>query len=396
MKIFNSLGSNYGGTQIWQALFGSGRQSRVKLRSYLIEKYKARDVVLTYKGREALQLALKAAKLPVGSAVAINGFTCYAVYRAVDFAGLSVEYLDITPSHLHFTAKTLEKEVVSNKQIKAVIVQNTLGIPCDMKEIEKVCDRYKLVLIEDLAHSVGTHYADGREAGTVGDFAMLSFGRDKLVDAVSGGALIINNPKFVDSTKVVLSKAPRTAVARDRLYPLLTAIVRAGYSIGIGKFLHAGLKAIGLLSKSVDADYYEGHDIPAWQAAMVLRQLRGLSSEIRRRRNLAKLYHENLCQDALSEACASYATSASGLRFPSVSNQRDQLLPRLTRKGINITDIWYDVPVAPARYLKKTTYRHQCPVAEKVCQQIINLPTHRHIKPEAVKKIAEAINQCQP
>lgn len=395
--IFNSLGSNYSKAMVWQALFGSDRGSTQKLEEYLTKRYKAAKVVPTYKGREALQLAFQLSKLDRDSLVAINGFTCYAVYRSITYAGLGVEYLDIERSSLQFSAETLAKAVGKNPKIRAVVIQNTLGVPCDITAIEKICNHHKLILIEDLAHSVGIRYADGREAGTVGDFAMLSFGRDKLVDAVSGGALIINNPKLVpEGDLLALDPAPRAAVSRDRLYPLLTSLVRGGYRLGIGKVLHAGLRGVGLLSKSVDAEYYEGHKLPGWQARLALKQLLNLNTELTRRRNIAKIYRENLCQAALSEACINYSSSASNLRFPSFSVERKKLFGQLAREGIQISDTWYDVPIAPARYLAKTTYKHQCPVAEKISQEIINLPTHRHISEQTALRIAEVVNQCQP
>ncbi|MBP9131599.1 DegT/DnrJ/EryC1/StrS aminotransferase family protein, partial [Candidatus Saccharibacteria bacterium] len=129
----------------------------MKLESLLDGRYDG-SVYLFYKGREALRQAMLAADLKKGSAVAINGFTCFVVDEAVTEAGLKSEYLDIDKDQLHFTAKTLEKAVKSNPKIKAVIIQNTLGYPCDIVGIEAICKKNGLLLIEDLAHSFGLVY----------------------------------------------------------------------------------------------------------------------------------------------------------------------------------------------------------------------------------------------
>lgn len=180
MSIFNSLGSNYDFKFVLKALF-SRREG--DLKKFLESKYQGK-VTLTYKGRDALELAL--ADLPKESLVGINGFTCFAVYEAIKKAGHQALYLDIEKGELNFSADTLKRAV----NVKAVIIQNTLGYPCDIEKIAQICQENKIILIEDLAHSVGTRYKNGVEAGMIGDYVALSFSQDKMIDAVSGGALI--------------------------------------------------------------------------------------------------------------------------------------------------------------------------------------------------------------
>lgn len=394
MIVFNSLGSNYSGSMVWQTLFSRSKGNGQKLATYLQNRYKS-EVVLTYKGREALQLALKAIGLGSDAQVAINGFTCYAVYRAITFAGLKPYYLDIERGSLQFSADTLAKAVEKNPNIKAVIVQNTLGNPCDIVGIEKICQRHKLVLVEDLAHSIGARYIDGREVGTVGDFAMLSFGRDKLIDSVSGGALVVNNRKYLGSLPSILSDPPKSALRHDKWYPLLSMKVRWAYKIGLGKLVHAAFRKLGFMSRSVDAEYYEGHGLSDWQAKLALEQLEKLPTELLRRRKLGKIYQENLCRAMLVNTSSELVSRSTNLRFAAYVENRSEVFRALQKKRIYISDTWYDTPIAPARYLSKTTYDHQCPVADEVASQIINLPTHRHITESMAVEIAKVFNQCQ-
>src|SRR5947209_7212773 len=142
MNIFNSLGSNYNLRFVFKALF-SGNEA--KLKSFLEEKYQGK-VTLLYKGREAIELALNKINLP-NAAVAINGFTCFAVYEAVKKAGLDIEYLDIEKDDLNFSVETLKKHLSKNPKIKVVMIQNTLGYPCDIEKISRLCREKKIILI---------------------------------------------------------------------------------------------------------------------------------------------------------------------------------------------------------------------------------------------------------
>ena len=77
-----------------------------------------------------------------------------------------------------------------------------------MKPIVDYCRRRGLYLIEDLAHCPGNHYADGPAFGSVGDLVVLSFSRDKQVDAVAGGALIVRNKDLSLSARFPRGRLP--------------------------------------------------------------------------------------------------------------------------------------------------------------------------------------------
>ncbi len=149
MSIFNSLGSNYNLQFVFKSLFSDSSGQNQKLKNFLQEKYNGK-AVLTYKGREALALALKILNLPKESQVSINGFTCYAVFKAIETAGYTPICLDLDDknSDLNFSPETLKKKLNENKDIKVVVMQNTLGYPCDIEEIEKICKEKNIIGIE--------------------------------------------------------------------------------------------------------------------------------------------------------------------------------------------------------------------------------------------------------
>lgn len=385
MNIFNSLGSNYTAGYVWSSFF-SKKGAAEKLEELLRERYGA-DVLLLSKGRDAIQKALELTKIEKNSKVAVTGFTCIAVVDAVEKAGLTPVFLDIDPETLNFTANELESKLAKYKNIKAVIIQNTLGFPCDIKAIQGVCKKNKLILIEDLAHSIGTVYENGVEAGTVGDFTVLSFSQDKVVDAVSGGALIVRNQKLK-----IKSQEKNKASLKDRMYPLLTWTIRKTYRFGVGKLLHVIFKILHLLSDPMKNQTDSG--MSEWHASMALQEFKNLSKNISHRRKIAQIYADNLDKKILSDESCGLVKTGTCLRFPIFVKGGEQLVSFLKKSGVHVSDIWYDAPVAPKKYIGLARYpKSTCPHAEKVSEIILNLPTHVNVTEKDALEISRLINQ---
>lgn len=380
MSIFNSLGSNYNLKYVFKSLFSNATGQNQKLKNFLEEKYQGK-AILTYKGREALTLALKILNLPKESCAAINGFTCYAVYKAVEEAGLVPICLDLGEKNtdLNFAAEILEKILKENKKIKVVIVQNTLGYSTDIEKIVKICREKNIILIEDLAHCVGAKYGNGKETGSVGDFVALSFSQDKVVDAVSGGALVIRNKKYARSENFQF-KEPANQI-RDRLYPLFTYKIRFLYNLGLGKILHFILKKLNLLSKPMQEGLYNFYSLPNWYCNLVLFEFDSLEKQLNHRREIAQIYAKNLNKKILNPNIVGKISTSSNLRFPIFVENRKKIIKFLEESNIFISDIWYD-DVAP-----------QCPNAVEISRTILNLPTHINTTLRDALKILERINE---
>lgn len=388
MNIFNSLGSNYNSNFALKALIADNKNNYSSdLADYLENKYKGKAILL-YKGREALELGLKSLELPPGSFVAINGFTCFAVYQAIKNAGLDVEYLDIEKGELNFSPEELEIHLKKNPKIKVVIIQNTLGYPCKIEEISKICKKNGLVLIEDLAHSIGARYRNGLEAGRVGDMVILSFSQDKIIDGISGGALISQKDSSVHLRGVRTKKQ-----LIDRFYPSFTYLIRNTYPIGLGKVFHFFLKRFNLLSGPMDKIDDSLHKLPNWYYDLINSGFKKLEGNLIHRKKIATIYAQLITPKALSPSIASAINLSSNLRFPIFVNNRDNLIKYLKKFGVCVSDIWYDSPIAPKKYLTLTDYHNQCPNAELAASEILNLPTHINISEENAEEISNLINQ---
>lgn len=381
MNIFNSLGSNYTFTYVIESLFSTQARPCEKLIKYLENAYDGK-ATLFYKGREALTAALETLNIPDDSYIAINGFTCVAVFNAIRKAGLEPLCLDLTEGEgLNFTPEELSKAIKNNKKIKAVVIQNTLGFTCDIEKIEALCKKHKLILIEDLAHSIGARYKDGRKAGTVGDFVILSFSQDKIIDAVSGGALVTRNPTFKVKSSRLRNK--RRTFSKDKLYPLFTWTIRQTYPIGLGKILHFILKMSRNLPNIMDESLYDLYPLPHWNASRTLHQFNVLEKQLDHRQKIATIYAENLpdllCMFDKKKTVQEIEYSAN-LRFPIFVKNREKLVNKLKKSGVYVSDIWYK-DVAP-----------ESPNAINDSRLILNLPTHIHVSDKNAFDICRIIN----
>ena len=386
--IFLGQASNYRGRRIWRHLFahGSAADSR-RLRQTLARRYGATtlaDVQLYHTGRSALAAAIQSL-VPAGSPVIVPGLTCIAVIRAIKAAGCTPVYVDIDPATLQYDlgalARTLKQLSASGKTPKLdksdkvcytgiVMAQNTLGRSLVMGKIQPLADAAHFAIVEDLAHSAGRFYPDGREIGTVGAAAVLSFGKGKSIDTIEGGAAILCRTAFPVAQPHVTSKSatPQSFAAnstpaeplqplvqpttqprrsdqlRDRWYPVFGWLARGLYHLGLGRFFLGTLHRLHWLARSADAVLDPDQVLPDWQAKLALAQLSTLP--------------------------------ATPLREHYFVQNRPAVLQSLARAGYQLTEIWYDTPVSPARYAAEAAFPTKaCPQTAWVAAHIVNLPT---------------------
>ena len=384
--IFSSVGSNYSRSLMRHALLPGGRNDRRALLTYLEKRYNAQDVQLSYKGREAIALGLAQLNLPVGSFVAVNGYTCYAVFQAVTAVGCLPYYLDPAKDSLNFDAEGLEQALKAEPKIAAIMIQNTMGIPCDIEAIAKVCNAHKLPLVEDLAHSLGMMYSNGQEAGTVGDWAALSFAQYKVIDAVSGGAL-------VSQTKLDITDKPQLTTLRrrlvDPLFPFITGVIRRTYRLGLGRYIQKLMTSLRLMPKPIEGSAKPWHTLTNWHARLTVKALSELETNLAHRQEIAARYRQELP----ASVQLPHLDGSIYVRWPMLVDDPKSLVDHLAKAGIYVSDIWYDAPVSPIRLLHETNYQTgMCPRAEELSQHMINLPTHIRIDDTAATRIIKEVN----
>ncbi len=381
----------------WNTMFVPGiwRQGEAigRVEGWFRDYFDVSSAACFNSGRSALFAILKAFGIGEGDEVLVQAFTCVAVPDAVLWTGARPEFVDIDetlnldPTHIerHVTAKT-----------KAIIVQHTFGVPAQMDTMRKIASRHNLILIEDCAHSLGALYK-GKKVGTLGDAAFFSFGRDKVISSVWGGAAIIN-PKFkVQNSKLKnhqknLPIQTNFWIFQQLLHPIAFSAILKLYDVVIGKVFLLILQKLRLLSIPVYPIEKTGgrpDDFPATLpnalAILAFHQLQKLDRFNRQRQEVARLYQEKFEGRHGSHSGAIY------LRFPHIVKDAEMARKRARRAGILLGN-WYHNIIDPTGVdFARVGYRlGSCPNAEESAKHIINLPTR--ITPGEARKVLEVVS----
>ena len=158
-------------------------------------------VLLTGNGTAAIAIALRALGLK-NAAVAIPNNVCLNVPSGVYFSGNKVKYLDVSLNNLGLSVSSLKESI---DQIDAVIAVHTYGAVCDIKEIQSLCKKHQIPLIEDFAVAQGA-VCGSSPVGSFGDISIVSFGAGKMIDIGHGGAILTNDKGLFDSMAVILGE----------------------------------------------------------------------------------------------------------------------------------------------------------------------------------------------
>lgn len=403
MSIFNSLGSNYDLNDAllsFKQLVWPNRRQKNKLRRILADQFQGK-VKLLFNGRDALEYALAAYGIADDDQVLTQALTCSSLEEAIKRTGAEPVYFDLAPNSLHVTLQQIKIAYQQAPQAKAIIVQHGLGYADDIEAISRFCQDHDLLLIEDLAQSVGARDSHNRPVGTLADVVILSFGRDKILDAVAGGAVVFKTrpqqyPPIPNWFALKQDLAHKRLVAKLCLYPLTTFIIRHTYCFGLGKLMQVVAKKLTLLETSIKSPHQHYRSMPAYFAPMAIKRCQQLDRQLAHRAKIAHYYFNRLQKiDELQIPISRRAiTLGTNLRFPLLvkSKQLSALLETFKEHGIFIFDRWYRQPVDSGRVEFSSVYQSgTCPRAEQLAKQLLNLPTHQDINLVKANKIADII-----
>jgi perosamine synthetase len=361
------------------------------------------DTYLFGSGREALCALLRARKIQAGDEVIVQAYTCVVVPNAILAAGGTPVYADIDPATLNLNADTV-RSVLTDKT-RAVICQHTFGIPAPLAELRALCDKRGIPLIEDCAHVLpDPGMADG--VAVSGDYALLSFGRDKAVSGVSGGAIVARAQAASDALRILEAEAtdlPSGLIARYILYPLLYGIAKPFYGLKIGKVFLALCGRLGLLTSIVtDAEKHGKQDprlraCPNACAYLALDQWRERGALNAHRRMLAALY------DAESRArgwprIEGVSPDMTLQKYPLFTRGAEAIRQTLKKRNIHLHDGWTGCVICPASVEPRTVgYADGMdPCADEVGTQILSLPTHPGTTEADARRLIEALDPLLP
>ncbi|MCX7917847.1 MAG: DegT/DnrJ/EryC1/StrS family aminotransferase [bacterium] len=156
--------------------------------------------IATSNGTVSLELALRALGIKAGDKVITTPVTFIATASCISELGAIPIFVDIDFNTGQISAESIEQNI--DKDTKAVIGVHYGGYPFDIDKVKKVCQKYKLFLIEDAAHAHGTKWK-GKHVGGFGQFGSFSFQESKSLQSGEGGAVITNNKKLYEEALLI-------------------------------------------------------------------------------------------------------------------------------------------------------------------------------------------------
>jgi dTDP-4-amino-4,6-dideoxygalactose transaminase len=223
-------------------LAGNGRFTK-QCQGWLERLVGAPRVLLTQSCTAALEMAALLIDLQPGDEVIMPSFTFVSTANAFVLRGARPVFVDIRTDTLNIDDRLIESAITP--RTRAIVVVHYAGVACEMDAVLTLAKRYDLVVIEDAAHALMSRYK-GRPAGSFGHLATFSFHETKNLISGEGGALIINDPQFVERAEIIWEKGTnRSQFSRGRVDKYVWMDVGSSFLPGelTAAFLWAQLEA---------------------------------------------------------------------------------------------------------------------------------------------------------
>jgi len=382
---------------------GAGDASSIEQAERTIAGYvKARHVICTSMGRTAIYEGLRAL-LPSGGEVLLSPVTVPEVVSMVLLAGATPVFCDIAPGTWNLDPSRVEERIGADT--RAVMTTHFYGNISASDEVRKICDRHGLRMIEDAAQAIGA-WKDGRHAGTVGDFGILSFSYPKGVTSFFGGAVITDDDALAERVRAQVASHP--AVDRGWLYRrigecLLKDVATSPllFPAGFGLIRYAERNDVAWIKRMVEQELDPrrlaalppeyGVRFSPLQARLLTRKWGEIDDDVAHRIACAETYHEAL-EDLEAVGLAPLATDRSHtyLYYPVDVGDKLALQRFLIDRGRDVavqhTPNCADLP----------DYREfgpECPLARSACAGTLMLPTYPGYPLDEVRMNAGVIRE---
>jgi dTDP-4-amino-4,6-dideoxygalactose transaminase len=331
----------------------------------LRERLGVADVLLTTSCTDALEMTSLLLDLGPGDTVVVPSFTFTSTALAFARQGVNLRFADIEPTTLGIDPAHV-KDLLDDT-VRAVVGVHYAGIGCDLDGLgEVLAERPDVAFVEDNAHGLFGTFR-GRQLGTFGRFATLSFHETKNFICGEGGALLVNDPADVDRAHVLHDKGT------DRRAFMLGQVDKyswkdTGSSFGMSDIL----------------------------AAFLLGQLEQSDDILSRRGDVARRYREALEPHVdrlgitlpVEPAHCESAHHMFYVLMPS-RDQRDAMLTGLRERGVQATFHYVPLHSSDAGRAFSDDH-HDCPVTDDVSGRLIRLPYYTSLTADDQQTVVDA------
>lgn len=300
-------------------------------------------------GMDALTISLKALNLPKNSEVIIASNTYIACILSAINANLKPILVEPNIKTYNLDHRNIEKNIT--KKTRVIMVVHMYGKPCKMKEIQKICKKFNLFLIEDCAQSHGSSIGN-KLTGSFGDMSCFSFYPTKNLGCLGdGGAILCNNKSLAIKLKMMRNYGSKKKYYND---------------------------IIGQNSR-----------LDEFQASFLNVKLDYLDKINHHKIKLAKIYDKKLNDNFIKpviEGGEKHVFHIYNVRH----NQRDKLKKYLEKQNIQ-TSIHYPIPPHKQKCFKGI-FKKQYPISDKIHASTLSLPISFSNSEKDILRIVNKLN----
>lgn len=178
------------------------------------------NVTSVVNGTSGIQVALKLVGVRKNDEVLTQALTFVATVNAIAYNGAHPIFIDVDLETMGLSPKSLAIFLEKNaevredgcynkstgRKISACLPMHTFGFPVHLDELIKVCNKWKIPIVEDAAESLGSYYK-GKLTGTFGKIGVFSFNGNKIITTGGGGAILTDNIEMGDKAKYLTTTA---------------------------------------------------------------------------------------------------------------------------------------------------------------------------------------------
>ena len=343
-----------------------------RIADYVGVKY----AVAVSNGTAALHLACMALELGNGDEVITTPNTFVATSNSILYVGAKPVFVDIDPKTLNIDVERIEDTIKISKNIKAIFPVHFAGLPCDMKQIKKLADKYNLAVVEDAAHALGATYNNGNKVGNCeyADMTCFSFHPVKGIAAGEGGMITTND---------------------FDIYRKLTLLRSHGITKGNFEFPGVSRPDNSLVNKDAALEagelkrwYYEmqslgfNYRITDIQSALAISQMGKIDLFLDARRSMVKVYDKafkdipNITPlQAHGRDNSSHHIYVVSIDFDKIGMTRHQFMEKLAEQGVG-SQVHY-IPVVSQPYYQELGYKiQQYSITDAYYQSTLSIPLY--------------------
>lgn len=174
-----------------------------KCNDWLERKFQANRIMLTTSGSSALDMAALLCGIRPGDEVILPSYTFSSTANSFVLAGAKLVFVDIRPDTMNIDETKIESAIT--ERTKVICPVHYAGVSCEMDTIMRIAKKHNLLVVEDAAQGVMSYYK-GKPLGTIGDFGCYSFHETKNYSMGEGGAIVINNPNYIEKAEILREK----------------------------------------------------------------------------------------------------------------------------------------------------------------------------------------------